>query len=383
MLEDAVVDLLLVAGAVHAAMGLHAAPRSSYVFHSWFDGKPDVASGAQPWGNEATGYLCAPPLPGFGRVHLVELFPLSLAPDGVAASPACDPNPGGRTIREGHVLDWNLARSVRADGKHVLCGTKLLARTGSAASARWVAQSVVRIAAARPGKRAARIAEFVRDTLDLPAAKERAARLERAQARVRWPSILTFLLLAAGLPLASLLVGMSLAWPWLLGTVVLLQAWSAIAFSSAHRLLHPEAAAERRMRTLGVALSPLEALRTGEQLQRDAFVGFHPLAAGAALLDDDRLLELAGRILRDAACPMRADDADGTPFSQMEAAWRAVLLRELDRAAARSGLPADLHRRLPQAEPDLLSYCPRCLQAFTLREGGCRPCQGLALKPLA
>jgi len=383
LLEQAVVDLLLVALAVHAALGLHATPRSSYVFRNWFGGQFEASSGTRAWGNEATGYVCGPPLPALGRVHLAELFPLSLAPDGVAASPACDPNPGGRTPRAGHVLDWHAARGIRADDRRVLCAGVLLARTGSAASARWIAQSVAQLAAVPPARRATRIAEFARSLLDVRAAEERAERLERALARVRWPSILTFLLLAAALPLASAMVGLSLAWPWLLGVIAVLQAWSALAFRSAHQLLHPEAASERRLRTLGVALSPLDALRMGEQLQWGAFVDFHPFAAACAVLDDEQRRGLAVRLLRDIANPMHGPEPKDTPLSRVEAAWRAVLRRELEAATGRVGLPVELHTAPPQLEPDLRSYCPRCLQAYTIPQGRCEPCHGLPLQPLA
>jgi hypothetical protein len=381
---EALLELVAVLALLHAALGLHWFPRSAYAFRVLMLGRVVAIPASRGWGSDRMGLLAGPPIPSLGRFHLVELFPLALSPEGVVTSAAFDPNPGGRTPRAARFVAWDDARRARAEGRGVFLGRERLVATGSDALARHVARTLRRIAAREPRERGREIEAFARASLDAEAARERVRSLDRATRPLHVPALATAVLLFLALPAVGLTIGLWVGWPWLLGALVLLQAWSGAAFFRTHRGLEPDERGERILRTLTVSVSPVEALRSGEVLGRDALARFHPLAAAVALLTRDDLAPFAERVLRDAAHPTpHASPPDDARVPAVESAWRVTLAPELAAAAARAGLPDDLARRPPPADPDEASYCPRCTQTFVPASGTCDACFGVPLVPLA
>jgi len=376
-------ELVLVLAGLHAALGLHWFPRSAYVFRAFVGRRSRVIAASSAWGSDRMALLFGPPLSGTGRFHLVELFPLALSRDAIVASPAFDPNPGGRTPRRNRVVTWDEARRARAEGRAVFLGRERLASTGSDALARHVARTLGRLAALDPTAREHAIGELARASLDADAALERARAWEREARILRFPAVFTALLLFVALPVTGVTVGLSLGWLWLFLALVLLQTWSGIAFFRAHRRLDPDERGERALRTLTVSLSPVEALRSGEVLGRDVLARFHPFAVGAALLDRREFELFAERVLRDALHPTPpAAPLEDARVGEVEAAWRATFTSELLVAAQRAGLARDLATTAPSGDSDERSYCPRCLQTFLLESGTCTACFGIVLAPL-
>jgi len=376
-------ELVLVLAGLHAALGLHWFPRSAYVFRAFVGRRARVTAASSAWGSDRMALLFGPPLPGTGRFHLVELFPLALSRDAIVASPAFDPNPGGRTPRTNRVATWDEAGRARAEGRAVFLGKTRIVTTGSDALARHAARTLARLAALAPAERERAIGQFAREALDADAARVRAQAWEREARTLRFPASLMFLLLFIALPVAGVTVGLSLAWPWLLLALVLLQVWSGVAFFRAHRRLDPNERGERALRTLTVSLSPVEALRSGEVLGRDVLARFHPFAVGAVLLARHEFVLFAERVLRDALhpTPPPAPYVDAR-VQDVEFAWRAKLAHEILDAAQRAGLERNLATIAPSGDPDERSYCPRCRQTFVLDSGTCADCFGLALAPL-
>jgi len=379
----ALAELVAVLLGLHAALGLHWFPRSAYVFRAWIGTAVRAIPASRTWGSDRMGLLFGPPLPGMGSFHLVELFPLSLGREAVLAHVAQDPNPGGRTPRSGRLVTWSEAAGARAESRRVLVGRTLLVIVGSEALARQIARLLVRLAALKPDDREREIDAGSSRALDETAVRERVTAW-RAQARkLRWPAIATFLLLFAALPAVGATLGLALAWPWLLGALLLLQTWTGIAFFRAHRALNPLERGERVSRTLSVSLSPVEALRTAEILGRDLLAGFHPFAAGAVLLKRPDFEPFAEHVLRDAFHPIPPVCPIDDPVAvSVERASREGLVRRLVEAARRLGLPEDLATRAPSGDADELTYCPRCLRTYVLPSGTCGECWELPLVPL-
>lgn len=373
-------ELVLVLAGLHAALGLHWFPRSAYVFRAFVGRRMRVITASVPWGSDRMALLFGPPISGTGRFHLVELLAVAMGPDAILADASFDPNPGGRTPKSGRGASWDEARRAQADGRHVRIGKQEFVTTGSDASARHLARTLVRLAKLESSARVKEIEAFVRVSLEETRVRERVQAWEREARRVRWPAILTFALLFGALPAIGFTIGLGLGWPILALGVVAAQTWSGIAFFRAHRRLDPDERGERVVRTLTVALSPIEALRSGEILGRDLLATFHPFAAGAVLLERAEFEQFAERVLRDALHPIPADPSDDARAEPTRAAWRIVVARELEAAARRLGLDAELVTRAPARDADEHTYCPRCLRTYVLEVGGCSECWELPLR---
>lgn len=376
-------ELAAVLLGLHAALGLHWFPRSAYVFRAWFGARCAAIPASVAWGSDRMALLFGPPLPGAGRFHLVELYPLSLGRDAVLAHVAQEPNPGGRTPRSARIATWDEARGARAEGRDVHVGRSTFVTVGSEALARDVARTLRRLADLGAGARAEEIAVLQARALDEARVRERAEAFARESRALLWPAMATAAFLFAALPAVGATLGLARAWPWLLGSAVALQGWSASAYFRAHRRLDPDERGERGRRTFTIALSPLEALRASEILGRDVLHAFHPLAVGAVLLPREEFARFAERILRDARHPLPPACPSEDPRAiAAERAWREGLVRALSDAARRIGLPDDLATRAPAGDADEHAYCPRCLRTYTLREGTCPECWDLPLASL-
>lgn len=376
-------ELVAVLVGLHAALGLHWFPRSAYVFRALVGAQVRALPASIAWGSDRMALFFGPPLPGTGRFHLVELHPLSLGRDALVAVVAQDPNPGGRTPKSGRLATWDEARAARSESRKVYLGREVFVAVGSDALARRIARDLRRLAELAPGAREREIATLQTRALDESRVRERADAWLREVRTLRWPAIATAAFLFVALPAVGATLGLSMTWPWLLATALALQAWSAFAYFRAHRRLDPDERGERLQRTITVALSPLEALRAAEILGRDLLHEFHPFAVAAALLPRAEFEPFAERVLRDALHPMPAPIPSDDPRAiAAEREARERLVRALELAAHRAGLPADLATRAPSADADERSYCPRCRRTYLLEAGTCPECWDLPLAPL-
>lgn len=376
-------ELVLILAGLHAALGLHWFPRSAYVFRSLFGAGIRALPASIAWGSDRMALLFGPPLPGFGRFHLVELFPLSIGRAGVFAFVAQDPNPGVRTHKSGVFADWDRARTARAESRSVFLGRERFVLVGSDRLARHLASEMRRLALLEPAQREREIELAVVHSLDESRVREGNDAWVREARRLRYPTWFVGVFLFLALPAVWVTYGVSLAWPWLLAAVIAGQVWSGIAFHRAHKRLDPDERGERIARTLSVSLSPIEALRSPEILGRDLFAKFHPFAVGAALLARGEFELFAERVLRDARNPMPPvcpSDDERAIAVELEARERQV--RVLDLASKRLELPPDLATVAPAGDADEHTYCPRCQRKYTLAAGTCSECWDLALVPL-
>src|SRR5207237_1044087 len=158
-------ELVAVLLGLHAAIGLHWFPRSAYVFRAFLGSRARAIPASVAWGSDAMALFFGPPLPGTGRFHVVEVFPLSLARDGWLAHVAQDPNPGGRTPKTGRFAAWDEARGARADGRDVFLGRERIVTVGSEALASSITRLLRRLASITPDERARELEAWQRRTL--------------------------------------------------------------------------------------------------------------------------------------------------------------------------------------------------------------------------
>jgi hypothetical protein len=152
--------------------------------------------------------------------------------------------------------------------------------------------------------------------------------------------------------------GIAASWIALLVVGLALLAFTLLGFWQAHRDLYPDAAPERRSKTLLMALSPLGAIRAVDHLSRRLFRDTHPLVAAQALCRTEDAVNLA-RLVYYAP---RERDREVREFLEACKLW--------DRVAAP---PRDL-------DSATIAYCPRCHTQYVRSLAACADCGGVALQ---
>jgi hypothetical protein len=188
--------------------------------------------------------------------------------------------------------------------------------------------------------------------------KEAAAAVERfyEAAEPVWigaNTLWVFLFLAA--PAVVYWRGLAATWPTLLLSGLVIVAFTLYAFWTAHAELFPGGRAERREKTLLMALSPLGAVRAVDHLSCRFFAGAHPLVAAVELCDRAEAVRLARWMY------FAAPDAALRRFLEECDLWKAVTSP-------------------PEAgEPGAATFCPRCHAQYSRDTGECSDCAGVGL----
>jgi hypothetical protein len=149
--------------------------------------------------------------------------------------------------------------------------------------------------------------------------------------------------------------GLAATWPTLLLSGLVILAFTLYAFWTAHAELFPGGRAERREKTILMALSPLGAVRAVDHLSHRLLAATHPLVAAVELCDRSELVRLARWMYfaaPDAALRRLLEDCD---------LWQAVIS------------PPEC------GEPGAATFCPRCHAQYSRDTGECSDCAGVGL----
>ncbi len=180
-----------------------------------------------------------------------------------------------------------------------------------------------------------------------------------------------------GLPVAADRTSLILTWPYLAAGLFVLTAACAVLFARAHRELRPEGGAAPAQHVATIALVPTTAIRAADLLARGLGDGVHPLAAAVVLLPREAFTGYARRFHFDA---MHRDPAATTvPSPWFDESQREPIERFL---AANGAAPEALLLAPVKSDDSSKTFCPRCHAQFTVAEGTCRDCSGIALQPL-
>jgi hypothetical protein len=130
-----------------------------------------------------------------------------------------------------------------------------------------------------------------------------------------------------------------------------------------------------------MSLSPPVAMRALDALSRDLLAEFHPLAVARVILAEDEFRAFAARVLRDAHHPLPAGREGAEPEVVAAAeSWRMRSVAALERFVRKQGVPDQDWSAPPAREgDDCTTFCPRCLQQFTIPAGTCARCWDLEL----
>ena len=108
------------------------------------------------------------------------------------------------------------------------------------------------------------------------------------------------------------------------------------------------------------ALSPLSLIRSPFVASGRAIADAHPVAAAAALCDDDEFLRIARLWHHDAESHRTA----------------------IDQLASARGLLDTLHAPPASPDPGATAFCPRCHATYLAQRSECRDCDDVPLLPL-
>jgi len=336
-------------------------------------------------GNQAGGFVLAPPLPPLGTLFVANQLPVSLSPDGVLAFVATNVNPGWRPVQSGRFVSWTELREVRVRGKKVLSNGELLLVAATPGLARHLAAELKHLVALKSAERAAAIRQFVKTAVDPQAIAARCMEWREHAHPVRWLANLLVVYIFGIAPALIWQFGFRLCWLWLLLGLLALTVTTATLFARAHRKLYPAAHDERFTHTLTIALAPTSAMRAYDALSRPLLEMFHPLAVAQVFLSDRAFREFARRLLLDLHHPALPGCPNALPEAQTAEQFFREALRDATEAfLSKQGFTPEELRRAPNpGDESSRAYCPRCEAQFTSTIGRCMDCGGLELVAFA
>lgn len=356
ILSDAQAFLLVVAGLALLEC-VAAYPRGGVLLGLRGAGAGFVAgtNGLPGWASR--GLHLANPLTPLAVRCFVPIAPLSLAADGVVTGSAQAFNPGPRLAPPGRLVRFP------AEARDVLPSPR-----AEAAWSAWIA----RLAAAPAGGREAAIESILAEHADAGRAIARVASFRRATRPLAIVAAILLAFLVAGVPAVAAWMGLAASWPYLLGAGLALHGAAVVFAVRARRTLRREGIVPTPVGLLSVYLSPISATRAREALGADLLSDLHPLAAAAAVLDEDRFADYAGRVLRDLDHPFGGPVAEDDAAVAAEARYRGRLAASLRAMLAARGVAV---ASPAHAGPT----CPRCGTAYRAGAMSCRDCGDLAL----
>jgi hypothetical protein len=189
-----------------------------------------------------------------------------------------------------------------------------------------------------------------------------------------------FLAMFLASPLVCLRWGLGFGILVAAGLVLSLAVLNAILFARAHRILYPEAVADRVKHAIIMCVSfPLSA-RSADAVLRRLFAGL-PAPAVVMSLGDTKVSRAALQTWwRDLAHPLAMDALDETS--------KAIAEEDLARERAfwdawirQHGLEAWIETEAREWSEGDRSECPRCLARFLHAAGECPECPGVVLVP--
>lgn len=374
-------ELLAVLAAIYIFDCVHWTRRGTVAFRRFFGAKMALLEGEDMPGNERYGVVFAQPLPPFGRLFLTQHAPLALTKDVACSFVAQATNPGPRPPQVERAVRYDAIRSIELEARRVLVDGALFVEMGSNRGARRTAALLETLRGLDAKKREKAIARELAASLDVDAVSARIAQFEAATSVLTGMCMVAFILLFVIVPALGLHLGLALTWLPIGVAVLGSQLTVVFAFVRAHRDLYPDERRARRSEAIMLFLSPPAAVRAVDVLSRDLLAEFHPLAVACAALERESFEEFAARVLRDARnpLPIRRDGGDALVHAT-DLEWRERIVQTFEDWAERHGIARERWTAPPvRLAADCRTYCPRCVEQFTLDAGTCTRCWDLPL----
>jgi hypothetical protein len=310
------------------------------------------------------------PVPGQGEIVFCASEP-RIGPEGI-----CICNLPARGNATGFI-PYSELQDLKRDGTKLYSGSHLIARTGSEARAQDLLDILRRLVPLEVEGRSSAIRQEFRRMLAVDVVKERLGRFRHLTKGLCRDARILLVTLVVLLPGTMWAFGWRRALPVLL--LCLFVCFRQIAtFVRVHRIFHTHLVAERRVRALGLALSPPAAVRSGDVLMRDLLASFHPLAVARATGCEASSRAYVSKTLRQLFFPAEFEKPDAAcPVAVwVKHEWLSTVR---DWAAAEFGDIQPLVVTPSRKYTASLSYCPRCLEEFVQERTECPDCPGVLL----
>jgi len=310
--------------------------------------------------------------------------PLSLSPDGVYSYVSHNINAVWRPPQTARYVRFDAIKEIEATGRQVRVNGELLVSAGSPSLARHLAGQLKKLQGLAKEKRSAAIAEMLRDRFDVKTIEKSISELRARSAMLQGCTNVLFSYLFIFLPIWISRFGFLRDWPILLAVLLLLTATNAFLFNRAYKVLYPDAGEERFTHWFMICFSPATAVRAHDALSRPLLERFHPLAVAKELLDGEKFKRFGAEVLVELRHPRLplCPTTDAEPLAA-EKQSREALLEMVEKFLKTNGLDIDELTRSPApSDESCRTYCPRCRAQFTLEQGICADCGGIALLAL-
>lgn len=159
---------------------------------------------------------------------------------------------------------------------------------------------------------------------------------------------------------------------WLSGVVL---------FAIAQRRLLSSPSTEQFSRVATLCVSPAGVMRAANTITSDAFSQFTPAAVAAAVMPSTAFRSFISQRLRQLAHPSASDFPDASPeFRSTQNSFDARQLAALSVMLKEQSIEIDELLCAPAPDFDARTWCPRCLNQYTLESGDCPDCLDVPLQ---
>jgi hypothetical protein len=158
---------------------------------------------------------------------------------------------------------------------------------------------------------------------------------------------------------------------WLAGIVL---------FAFAQRRLLTNSSTEQVSRIATMCFSPAGVMRASSAITREAFSAFNPAAVAAVIMQSSSFRITVCERIRHLQHPSESDFPEATDEFKMARDWfRNQHLTALVRMLAELNIAPEDLLKAPIRDNDARTWCPRCLNQYTLESGTCHDCIDISL----
>lgn len=331
-------------------------------------------------GNAKGALLGLQPLPPLGLLHETAGWPVSLSEDGICAFSGASFAGVERPPQSGTSIRYDGIRETSAVGRELRVNGTAFATALTAPMAQNLAELVRSLTTTPRDARKPLIVRAIDASLDHEAAAKASASIEDQTRALRRICIALWCHLYLVCPAVTMTFGLN----WLIIPLAVaglsIQIPTLVRFFRLHRRIHPGEGVDRLEQVFRMSLCPPMAIRAVDAVTRHGIPLHHPAAATVGLCSKDESSELLSLLVRDlrypSPVPLEGDAA------KIESFFRGVLLDRLLALADRQGIAIRSEPDPAHTDADSKTFCPRCLNVFTLAEGVCHDCFDLKLLPL-
>ncbi|MDA1165415.1 MAG: hypothetical protein O3B13_20145 [Planctomycetota bacterium] len=298
-------------------------------------------------------------------------WPIAVSPDGLCILSGS---------KSGTFISFDELKSVEADQRTLRLNriaTKFAASDGAA----YVAKLLQELRSLPADQRSDVLNVAVESSFSLADVSRRLENVERATSNLRIVSLFLFLWVFVHGSVLYYTVephpGMLTRYLTPLGILWLT---GIVLFAFAQRRLLTNSSTEQISRIATMCFSPAGVMRASSAITREAFSAFNPAAVAAVVMWSSSFRATVCERLRHLQHPSEADFPVASDEFKMARDWfRNQHLTALMKMLAEMSIAPEDLLKSPIRDNDARTWCPRCLNQYTLESGTCHDCVDISL----